>query len=198
MKKNKIGILLASIFALIAIVFSILIWGNYGYKYNEIYVKSDVNTFYVGKYKTAGLKEKNNSTSFKLSGLYKNEDIVTKFSGFSLDYRSNDEALLFYNNSIYVVTKNESNYNVLECITKENNNGNDYYLLDFEVITKYIDSFDDLTKIIDKTYDGSLYEIGENSIKIKGCFIKDGKKEWSDTYNYKLTYQNNNVIVEAV
>lgn len=154
-------------FGFIAIVFSILIWGNYGYKYNEIYVHSDINTYYVGKYKTSGYEEDENISSFKLSGLYKNDDIITNLSGFNKEYYNDNEAVLFYNNSIYVVSKVDNNYKVKECIKKEIVNDIDYYILDFDCVNGYVNSLADITEIIDKTCNGSMYEVGNESLKLK-------------------------------
>lgn len=198
MKNKKTGILLAIMFGFIAIVFSILIWGNYGYKYNEIYVHSDINTYYVGKYKTSGYEEDKNIASFKLSGLYKNDDIITKFSGFSDEYYNDNEAVLFYNDSIYVVSIVDNNYKVRESIKKENINDIDYYIIDFDNVNGYVNSFADITKIIDKTFNGSMYEVGSESIKLKACYIKDGKKVWSDSYIYSVSFENNDIIVETI
>ncbi len=198
MKNKKTGILLPILFAFIAIVFSILIWGNYGYKYNEIYVHSDINTYYVGKYKTSGYEEDENISSFKLSGLYKNDDIITKFSGFNSEYYNDNEAVLFYNNSIYVVSVVDNNYKVRECIKKEIINDLDYYIIDFDNVNGYVNSLADITKIIDNTYNGSMYEIDNESIKLKACYIKDGKKVWSDSYIYSVSFENNDIIVETI
>ncbi len=189
MNNKKIGIILASIFAIIAIVFSYLVWGNYGYKYNEIYVKSDVNSLYLGKYKVHNYKEENNESSFTLSGLYKNEDIITKFSGFDAYYYKDDVAILSYNNSLYKVEKNENDYKISELINSELI-GEEGYIIDFEATSNFINSYDDLKKLVDKTLDSSLFLIKENSIYLKSCFIKDDTKTWSENYSYSVSFEN--------
>ncbi len=199
--KNKLGLILGLIFVVVALVFSYLVWGNYGYGYNELYINSELNQLYLGKLKSKSIVESDGAITFKLASVYKTEDVIKQLPGYDDTYYKKVEeektynALLFNNDSIYYVNVTDT-YNVSICdiSTKQNVNGNDYYLLNFEKIeANYLTSLGSVSLLLSKTLDSSMFKAFDSYLEVKAYSVLNNIKSVSDTYIYKI---NNNYTSE--
>ncbi len=200
--KNKLGLILGLIFVVVALIFSYLVWGNYGYGYNELYINSELNQLYLGKLKSKNIVESNGAITFKLASVYKTEDVIKQLPGYDETYYKVEDdktynALLFNNDSIYYVHVTDT-YNVSICdiSTKQNVNGNDFYLLNFEKIeTNYLTSLGSVSLLLSKALDSSMFNVCDSYLDVKAYSVLNNIKSVSDTYIYKI---NNNYTCEIL
>lgn len=200
--KNKLGFVLGLIFVVVALVFSYLVWGNYGYGYNELYINSELNQLYIGKLKSKSIVESDGAITFKLASVYKTEDVIKQLPGYEETYYKVEDnkiynALLFNNDSIYYVHVTDT-YNVSICdiSTKQKVNGNDFYLLNFEKIeTNYLTSLGSVSLLLSKALDSSMFKVFDSYQEVKAYSALNNIKSVSDTYIYKI---NNNYTCEIL
>lgn len=200
--KNKLGLILGLIFVVVALVFSYLVWGNYGYGYNELYVKNELNQLYLGKLKSKSIVESDGGITFKLASVYKTEDVIKQLPGYDETYYKVEDnktynALLFNNDSIYYVQITDTyNVSVYDISTKQNVNGKDFYLLSFEKIeSNYLTSLGSVSLLLSKALDSSMFNVCDSYTQVKAYSVLNSVKSVSDSYIYKI---NNNYTCEIL